>query len=164
MDDPWVHIVKVVLDSGIRTGRYINSLLANNVDDVTQGKNTIKLSISNSISSRRLTYKTLNPDFTVDKVYCERSGVKEVHRLAYSQFRVSGHWLAIETGRWNRRGRGRLPIEERLCPCGAIQTELHVLEECPLTDSVRTHYGFESWQQLMHHPELFSAPQIIYAI
>ena len=68
------------------------------------------------MSSRTIVYKTLNPDLTVDKVYCKRTYLKEMHSIAYSQFRVSGHWLAIETGRWNRRGRGRLLVEERLYP------------------------------------------------
>ena len=163
-DDPWAHVVRIVLESGTSTGRYINSLITDDVDDVSQGKDAIKLSISNSVSSRRMTYKTLNPDLIVDRVYYERNSKQEVHRIAYSQFRVSGHWLAIETGRWNRRGRGRLPVEERLCQCGAIQTELHVLEECPLTDSVRTHYGFTSWHQLMLHREQFSAAEIVYEI
>ena len=116
------------------------------------------------MSSGRIVYKTLNPDLTVNKMYCERNYLKEMHRISHSQFRVSGHWLAIETGRWNNRGRGRLSMEERLCPCGAIQTELYVLEAFPLTDTVRTHYGFVSWYQLMHHREQFNATEIVYTI
>ena len=69
-----------------------------------------------------------------------------MHRISYTQFRISAHRLAIETGRWNRRGRGRLPIEERLCPCGAVQTELHVFEDCPLTREIRLSYNIDSWQ------------------
>ena len=63
------------------------------------------------MSSRRIVYKSLNPELTVDKVYCVTNYLKEMHRISYSQFRVSGHWLAMETGRWNSRGRGRPPVE-----------------------------------------------------
>ena len=55
---------------------------------------------------------------------------------------LGAHSLAIETGRWNRRGQGRLPREQRLCTCGDIQTERHVIETCPLTNPLRQHYGF----------------------
>ena len=50
---------------------------------------------------------------------------------------MSAHYLAVETGRWNRCGRGRLPMEERLCLCGLVQTERHVIEECVLSEHVR---------------------------
>ena len=61
--------------------------------------------------------------------------------MSFTRFRVSGHSLAVETGRWNRRGRGRLPMEERLCVCGQVQTEQHVVEQCPITSDIRVRYG-----------------------
>ncbi|MPC87205.1 hypothetical protein E2C01_082061 [Portunus trituberculatus] len=36
--------------------------------------------------------------------------------------------LAIASGRWNRRRRSGLPIEEQLWVCGAVQTERLVVE------------------------------------
>ena len=84
--------------------------------------------------------------------------------MAYSQFRLSGHKLSIETGRWDRRGRGRLPVEERVCPCGAVQTEMHVLEACPLTNDIRGHYEFISWTQLMENRHKFPVQEIVYKL
>ena len=55
---PWGHFVKIVLESGTTTGRYIISSITNSIDDVSQGKDAIKLSISNFVSSRRMIYKT----------------------------------------------------------------------------------------------------------
>ena len=54
----------------------------------------------------------------------------------------------MEVGRWNRRGRGRLPIEERLCSCGAIQTENHVVRDCPLTLDIRLNHSITSMSSI----------------
>lgn len=77
-------------------------------------------SFSCSESSRRKIYKEINPDFGVHQVYNVRHTIHETQRISFTQFRVSGHSLACETGRWNRRGRGRIPMEERLCVCGQV--------------------------------------------
>ena len=69
--------------------------------------------------------------------------------MTLTRFRVSSHSLAIETGRWNRRGRGRLPIHERLCTCGKIQTEEHVVVEFPLTLEARNTYRISSIDDLL---------------
>ena len=83
----------------------------------------------------------MNPTFTVHDIYKKRHAVNDIHRMSFTRFRVSGHTLAIETGRWNRRGRGRLPLEERLCKCRLVQTEKHVVEECPSTQHLRDFYS-----------------------
>ena len=57
--------------------------------------------------------------------------------------------LAVETGRWNRRGRGRLPMEERLCSCGLVQSEEHVISFCPLSQTLRDIYGFTCMNDIM---------------
>ena len=75
--------------------------------------------------------------------------IYEIHRIAFTRFRLSSHSLVIETGRWNRRGRGRLPIEERLCSCGMIQTEEHVVCQCPRSQHIREEYNFTCISDLM---------------
>ena len=104
--------------------------------------------ITRSDSSRRQTYKDINPEFTVHDIYKTKHTVDEIHRLSFTKFRVSGHSLVCETGRWNRRGRGRLPLEERLCMCGEIQTERHVVENCIFTSNVRNTYNFRAIKDL----------------
>ena len=69
--------------------------------------------------------------------------------MSWTKLRLSAHSLAIETGRWNRRGRGRLPIEERLCQCGQIQTERHVVETCILSQHVRDIHSLSSLENLV---------------
>ena len=75
--------------------------------------------------------------------------VNELERMEWTRLRLSSHSLAIEVGRWNRRGRGRLPIEERLCVCGQIQTEQHVIEACPRTYPIRIQYNISSMSDLL---------------
>ena len=55
----------------------------------------------------------------------------------------------MEEGRWNRRGRGRLPMDERLCTCGQIQTEKHVIEECPRSLHLRQKYNISTIESLL---------------
>ena len=74
----------------------------------------VRDSIIHSDSSRRVTYKDLNPNFVVHEIYRTKHTIVGKHRLSFTRFRVSGHSLMCETGRWNRRGRGRLPLEDRL--------------------------------------------------
>lgn len=149
VDDPWLHVVKIVLSSGTATSRYLSNLISNEKDDIGEANELMRSSVLASNSSRKVTYRTLNPNFDIHEVYCKRLYFNDVHRISFTRMRIGGHSLTIETGRWNRGGRGRLPIEERLCPCGEIQTELHVVESCPFTLQLRQQNGFYSWQQLM---------------
>ena len=57
--------------------------------------------------------------------------------MCFTRLRLSSHKLRIETGRWQR-----LPVEERLCTCGAVQDEIHVLQSCPLTKYLRDKQNF----------------------
>ena len=58
-------------------------------------------------------YRTVNPELKVHELYSRRSsGVKELQRMSWIRLWLSAHSLAIEKGRWDRRGRGSLPWEE----------------------------------------------------
>ena len=85
-----------------------------------------------------------NSDLITATIYSTDHLILEERRRAFTRFRVSSHSLTTETGRWNRRGRGRLSVEERLCPCGEVQTEEHVVTHCPRTQRLRDEYGFGS--------------------
>ena len=109
----------------------------------------VHIAIANSDSSRCLVYKDVNPSFLVHDIYRVKHVINEFHRISFTRFRVSGHSLAVETGRWNRRGRGRLPVEERLCVCGGVQTERHVVEDCPLTENIRNIHNITRLEDLL---------------
>ena len=76
-----------------------------------------------------------NPSLSKCVLYSANSGIPEHARAATTQMRVSSHKLRIETGRW-----ARIERENRLCPCGEVQDEQHVLLHCPLTDDLRKQF------------------------
>ena len=123
-------------------------MINNNVQDKSVILKNVHTLILNSDASRSNIYKEINPNFIVHSIYTTRHAINDLYRIAFTRLRVSGHNLAIETGRWNRRGRGRLPVEERLCVCGVVQTEDHVVRECSRTQNIREQYGFSSMQEL----------------
>ena len=64
-------------------------------------------------SSRVHMYNTVKPQFRVHDIYTTKHGVRELELVSWIRIRISGHSLAVEEGRWNRRWRGRLPMEEQ---------------------------------------------------
>ena len=58
--------------------------------------------------------------------------------------RLSSHNLAIETGRW-----ARVAPDQRLCACGAVQTEEHVICDCPYTGVIRADYPTISFANIV---------------
>ena len=148
-DDPFAHAMRIVLASRYVTSTYVTQLLEEDEDVVALAVQRLQEGIQGSTSSRRVTYRdTINPDLRASPIYSADHLIPEERRKAFSRFRVSSHSLAIETGRWNRRGRGRLPVEERLCPCGQVQTEEHVVTHCPRTQQLRDEYGIHSMRDL----------------
>ncbi len=147
-DDPLFFVLNLVKDMNTVTGKLVREFINNNVKDLSVAMESVKSSIANSDSSRRVTYRDINPNLVVHDIYKSKHTINENYRLAFTKFRVSGHSLMCETGRWNRRGRGRLPLEERLCVCGDIQTERHVIESCIMTQQIRNTYNFTSLENL----------------
>lgn len=136
-DDPFALSLRNVMEIQYRTRTYIDDLLSHaNTNDIEVGFNELKTKLLVSNSSRRIVYRDLNPNLSVHSVYNTKDIVSEHRRVAFTRFCVSAHSLAIEVGRRNRRGRGRLPIEERTCVCSQIQTEVHVTQQCILTQQL----------------------------
>ncbi len=112
-----------------------------------------------SESSRRVSYKLMNPELSLCSIYESTSQIPEYTRIACTRMRLSSHYLKIETGRW-----ARLAIEDRLCLCGKVQNEEHVMLECPLTADIRQMCHVNQYQSVgevlnlnnsqMHHVSL----------
>ena len=113
--------------------RYIDNVLSN-PDHIGSAKRVLYHRIATSNRSKFVTYRTINPKFDVHSVYFAKdcSFPPEAYRISFSRIRLSSHNLRIETGRWSR-----IPRDLRLCPCGAIQDEEHVLAQCQSTQHLR---------------------------
>ena len=79
-------------------------------------------------SSKMFTYVSINPTLECHSIYGQKCYVSDHYRHAFSRFRLSSHNLKIETGRWSRT-----PRESRVCSCGSVQDESHVLFTCNKT-------------------------------
>ena len=163
VDDPFAHAINLIRNTNIPTARLINNLIEIDVDDVGQSINNLCQQVLTSQSSKCMYYKEINPNLVVHGIYSEKnSTVNELERMSWSKLRLSAHSLAIETGRWNRRGRGRLPIEERLCQCGCVQTERHVFENCTHSQHFRNLYNISSLPDLVSERQDF--PQVCHIV
>ena len=142
-DDPLAHAFRVTLNHRSPTSHYVHDLIHSDVDELH-----LKAKVSMSVSGRMLMYITINPHRSVHDIYTSKIDVNELERVSWTRLRVSGHSLAVEEVRWNRRGRGRLPMEERLCSCGQVQTERHVIEHCPRTTALHQQHNITTIENL----------------
>ena len=144
-------------------GKYFQQLIQDPHNPIDMERERLKNSVSENLtSSRRLIYMQLNPELESPTIYKDSPSVAEHHRIAYSRFRLSSHRLKIETGRWSR-----MPRERRLCSCGEIQDELHVLIRCPLLDDVRRLFSeihFDSINSVFAHNDNIKMCEYIFRI
>ncbi len=147
-DDTLAFVMNLVQQSETRTGIIVRDFIREDVKPLTELMLSTADELRRSDTSRRVTYRSINPEMSVHYVYRERHTINETHRRSFTQFRVSGHSLECETGRWNRRGRGRLSQDKRLCRCGSIQTEQHVIEVCSFTQRIKDCYHFNTMQEI----------------
>ena len=151
-DDPLMYAINLVLTYNDKLSRLINDLTTNDTNDIEEAKTKLKSKVLISDSNRISFYKLINPNFIIHDIYTTKTDVNEMYRISWTRLRLSSHSLAIESGRWNRRARrdrGRLPVEERLCPCGQVQNETHVIENCPVSLQIRQTFNITTVNDLM---------------
>ena len=131
-DDPLIFAINLAKSARTKAGQYLIGILeGGNYYNV--GKDELRNTVSNSTRSKLVAYRTMNPGLDVHGVYSQlQPMIPEHHRLAFTRLRLVSHKLRIETGRW-----ARIPQDERLCICGEIQTEEHVISNCELSQNIR---------------------------
>ena len=135
-DDPLMLAINVAQDSGSKMGTVID-MVTQSDDYMVLGLINLRERIQESERSKYVMYKIVNPSLSVHNVY-KRGGneyVPEYLRVSFTRLRLSSHRLMIETGRWSR-----IPRENRLCACGVIQDEAHVIQVCPNVGHIRQRY------------------------
>ena len=108
----------------------LQSILGSNSETFISQIEKAQQSILTSQGSRRANYRSINPRLDVNAVYS--ATVPEYERISFTRMRLSSHRLHYETGRWSR-----IAPENRRCPCGDVQTQKHVLLDCPLSEGFR---------------------------
>ena len=138
-DDPFMFVLSLTRRDNRKMSRWIFDLMSRDAF-VKRDFERLHDIIRTSQKTKYVTYMGINPNLMVHNVYSHTvlgdEFIPEVYRISFSQMRLSSHRLRIEVGRWSR-----LPREARLCPCGQIQDECHVLRDCPLTQPVRHAYS-----------------------
>ena len=102
-------------------------------DHIERGITELKRRVSASDRTKSVLYSRLNPEFITHPVYCSRHLIPETYHISFTRLRLTSHNLRSETGRWSR-----IPAAMRLCPCGGIQDEEHIIMSCPKTHALRT--------------------------
>ena len=131
--DPFMFALHIAKTFDPKLSRCIDNVLSN-PDHIGSAKRVLHQRIATSSRSKFVTYRTINPNFDVHSVYFSKdcSFLPEAYRISFSRIRLSSHNLRIETSRWSR-----IPRDRRLCPCGSIQDEEHVLAHCQSTQHLR---------------------------
>ena len=128
-DDPLMFALETARRAKTPCAKYIDSLADFSYNDETLHLHT---AVRRSTRTKFKSYcEQMNPSLTVHPIYTD-SNIPEFKRIVTTKIRLSSHNLQIEKGRWSCK-----PREERLCTCGAIQDEQHILAHCPLNLSIR---------------------------
>ncbi len=145
-DDPLMFCLKLCTTAKTPAGRYIKDLMEQE-EYYHTGLERIRTRIRDSSGSKLLAYRSMNPRLSVHDIYRQSVFVIPEHqRKAFTRLRVVAHNLKIETGRWSRH-----PRDQRLCDCLSIQTEEHVITDCPLSQAVRN----DNTHMVFNFPDFF---------
>ena len=142
-------------------GIYLENLERDQIDNVASFKENTISKIRTSNSTRRMTYLELNADLSIHPIYNSEQ-IPENCRISFTRMRLSSHYLKIETGRWSR-----IPRENRLCECGQVQSEIHVLLTCPLLHNLRLIFhelNFDNINELMKSDNIIALAKYIHAV
>ena len=124
-------VINLAIQVRSPAGKVLQQLIHSDIDYVAHERSRIIIALSNEASTRRTSYRALNPNLSVHETYTTPE-IPENHRIAFTRMRLSSHHLAYETGRWSR-----IPADSRTCPCGAVQSDLHVMLRCAYTNDTR---------------------------
>ena len=161
IDDPFAFVWEMCTNSKTRAAKYVTNLL-NEENIIGNDMDTIRRRVVNNTGSKFAMYVNVNPELTPHPLYRFTGPHYESDRVIFTRLRLSSHDLAIEKGRWSR-----IPREHRLCPCGHVQTEEHIVCYCNQTAHVRGQHlniNFQSLREFFDHPNLSELSSVCGAI
>ena len=134
-DTPLIKVYKLCESKQTKGSIFLRKIM----NPTTQSDVSVVEKFKNQNTSKALTYREINPELAIHKVYTSSEYINERERLSFTKFRLSSHHLKIETGRW-----ARIDAENGVCDCGnGVQNEQHVLFSCPKTESKRREFGVD---------------------
>ena len=145
-DQPFHYVYNLCHSKGTHADSFIRNSLASNREIKPLTKIADKIRLKSVNATKFLTYANdLNPSLSQHPVYATNSYIPDYQREAFSRLRLMSHSLKIETGRWHR-----IPRHLRVCPCDevTVQSEKHVLLECPMTNTNRSQYPMLNFTDL----------------
>ena len=160
-ETPLEKAYKMCKDKNTKGYRYLKNLLDNPIKETVED---LRKEFGNVQGTKAETYRKINPELKVHNLYTSKYYIEESKRLSFTRFRLSSHRLKVETGRWSR-----IPRENRLCECGTVQDENHVLFNCNKTKEIRDKYEisrdhYENTAELMKKCEEIKLLNFIHEI
>ena len=131
-EDPFMFVWSLLKRYNNPHAQKVNIILQDS-DHIEKSMTDLRRTVSSSDRTKSILYSKLNPDFITHPVYSTRLLIPELYRMSFTRLKLSSHNLRCETGRWSR-----IPPERRLCPCGNVQNEEHVIMSCPKTQPLRS--------------------------
>ena len=125
-------VVSMAIAHKTTAGCVIKSVMHKSSDISENSFRDLRSNVREKATSRRIQYLRVNPNLSVSYAYERQSRIPEHYRIAYTRIKLMSHRLRVETGRWSR-----LDYDQRTCSCGEVQTEEHVLMNCPQTLGLR---------------------------
>ena len=136
-DDPLGYVLRLIQLEDPTMWRNIRQVMNNNnhrkyaIEDITHH-------VQNDTCRRSRTFKELNPSLSCHVLYRQKDTyIPDNLRIAFTRLRLSSHRLRVETGRWSHT-----PREKRLCSCGVLQDEEHILS-CPSNNDLLREFNYE---------------------
>ena len=130
-EDPFMFVWSLLKRYHMPLSQKVDNILQQS-DHVNKSMNDLMRTVSTSERTKSVLYCRLNPGLVTHSVYISRELIPEPYRISFTRLRLTSHNLKSETGRWSR-----IPADRRLCPCGSIQDEEHVIMQCPKTQPLR---------------------------
>ena len=107
-------------------------------EHIKPAQDHLKESAQSDLRSRVVTYCHLNPGRSVHHLYTQsQQYIPDNLRISFTRLRLSSHRLRIELGRWSNT-----PRDARLCNCGSVQDEEHILK-CVENEGILRNFTYD---------------------
>ena len=98
-DDPLNFAMNIILSMNTPVAKLVQNMTGTNVPNIATLISNVQETVRNSEGSRYVVYREINPEIEVHQIYKCKHSINDRFRISFTRLRLSGHNLAIETGR-----------------------------------------------------------------